>query len=317
MFEALKALDSIRLNFSENGLFVLNISIAFIMFGVALGIKLEHFTNLARNKRVPAIGLISQYFLLPFFTFILVVFLNKFITPTIAMGMILVASCPGGNISNFLSALSRGNAALAVSLTAIGTVFAVVFTPLSFYIWGSLYTNYVSLIDSGSLLRPLEISPVKMFETVILILGIPICLGMAFNHYYPKSTKKIIKPIKTVSLIFFILFIVFAFQNNYYYFIHYIKYIFIIVLIHNGFSLLIGYFFSRSLKCSEIDCRTISIETGIHNSGLALVLLFNPKIFPPSMAIGGMMFVAAWWGLWHIISGLMLAGFWSQRIPKN
>jgi bile acid:Na+ symporter, BASS family len=317
MYEALKALDSIRLNFSENGLFVLNITIAFIMFGVALGIKVEHFQNLAKNKRVPAIGLISQFFLLPVATFVVVVIFNRFITPTIAMGMILVASCPGGNISNFLSALSKGNAALAVSLTAIGTIFAIFFTPMNFYIWGSLYTNYISQVSAGHLLRPLEINPVKMFETVVLILGIPITLGMIYNYYYPKSTQKILKPVKTISLVLFVLFIVFAFQNNFYYFIHYIKYIFIIVLIHNGLGLFIGYFFSKSLKCSEIDCRTISIETGIHNSGLALVLLFNPKIFPPTMAIGGMMFVAAWWGLWHIISGLGLAAYWSVRVPKN
>jgi BASS family bile acid:Na+ symporter len=164
MYEALKALDSIRLNFSENGLFALNLTIAFIMFGVALGIKVEHFKNLAVNKRVPAIGLLSQFLVLPIATFVVVVVLNKFITPTIAMGMILVAACPGGNISNFLSALSKGNAALAVSMTAIGTILAIVFTPINFYIWGSLYTNFISQVDSGSLLRPLEINPVKMFD---------------------------------------------------------------------------------------------------------------------------------------------------------
>jgi BASS family bile acid:Na+ symporter len=110
---------------------------------------------------------------------------------------------------------------------------------------------------------------------------------------------------------------VFAFNNNYYYFIHYIKFIFIIVLIHNTVGLFSGYLFSKSFGCSETNSRTIAIETGIQNSGLALVLLFNPKIFPPDIAIGGMIFVAAWWGIWHILSGLVLAGFWSRHVPKN
>jgi BASS family bile acid:Na+ symporter len=317
MYEALRALDGIRLNFSEKGLFALNLALAFIMFGVALGIKVEHFKNLAINKKIPVIGLLSQFVVLPAVTFVLVVLLHKLITPAVAMGMILVASCPGGNISNFLSAMSKGNAALAVTLTAIGTIIAIVFTPLNFAVWGGLCTNLIYHADSGSLLRPLEINPFKMFETVIILLGIPISLGMAFNHYFAKLTQKILKPVKTISLLCFILFIVFAFQNNYYYFIHYIKFIFIIVLIHNAVGLSSGYFFSRSFGCGEINSRTIAIETGIQNSGLALVLLFNPKIFPSDIAIGGMIFVAAWWGIWHILSGLALAGYWSKRVPKN
>ncbi len=317
MYEALKALDAIRLNFSEGGLFVLNLVLAFIMFGVALGIKVEHFKNLAVHKRIPVIGLFSQFILLPLVTFLLVVSLSKFITPAVAMGMILVASCPGGNISNFLSAFAKGNAALAVTLTALGTILAIVFIPLNFSFWGGLYIKFIGHSESGSLLRPLEISPTKMFETVVLLLGVPLVIGMWFNHYFKDLTQKIFKPIKTISLIFFVSFIVFAFHNNFNYFILYIKYIFIIVLIHNGISLLTGYFFARSLKCDEITSRTISIETGIHNSGLALVLLFNPKIFPLDLAIGGMIFVAAWWGIWHILSGLMLAGYWSLHGPKN
>jgi BASS family bile acid:Na+ symporter len=317
MYEALKALDAIRLNFSEGGLLILNLVLAFIMFGVALGIKVEHFKNLAVHKRIPVIGLISQFILLPFVTFLLVAALNKFITPAVAMGMILVASCPGGNISNFLSALSKGNAALAVTLTALGTILAIVLIPLNFAFWGGLYTQFFGHTGSGSLLRPLRIDPVKMFETVVLLLGIPLIIGMLVNHYLKNLTEKIFKPIKTLSLIFFVAFILFAFHNNYHYFILYIKYIFIIVLIHNGISLLTGYFFAKSLRCDEVTCRTISIETGIHNSGLALVLLFNPKIFPLDLAIGGMIFVAAWWGIWHILSGLIIAGFWSFHGPKK
>ena len=316
MYEALKALDGIRLNFSEKGLFTLNLALAFIMFGVALGIKVEHFKNLAINKRIPIIGLLSQFIVLPAATFILVVLLNGIITPTVAMGMILVAACPGGNISNFITSLAKGNAALAVTLTGLGTILAIILTPFNFALWGGLYTNSVSHV-AGTLLRPLEINPVKMFETVFILLGIPLAMGMTFNHYFPRLTEKIMKPIKLLSILCFILFIVVAFKDNYNYFILYIKYIFIIVLIHNLLGLISGYYFSRLLGCGEFNNRTISIETGIHNSGLALVLLFNPKIFPADIPIGGMIFVAAWWGIWHILSGLALAGYWSRHAPKN
>jgi len=67
------------------------------------------------------------------------------------------------------------------------------------------------------------------------------------------------------------------------------------------------------MRLPQIDRRTIAIETGIQNSGLGLALIFNPKIFPPDMELGGMAIIAAWWGIWHIVSGLSLAWFWSRR----
>lgn len=106
------------------------------------------------------------------------------------------------------------------------------------------------------------------------------------------------------------------FRNNYDFFLRHIKFIFIIVLIHNGLAFLTGYSFSTITRRSPYDRRAITIETGIQNSGLGLVLLFNPKIFPGDLELGGMAFITAWWGLWHIISGLSLAGILSF-IPLN
>lgn len=116
-------------------------------------------------------------------------------------------------------------------------------------------------------------------------------------------------------MLVFAAFVILAFRNNYQYFIRYINWILIIVFIHNAMALMTGYWFSRSFKLNRTDSRTISIETGIQNSGLGLVLLFNPKIFPPELNMGGMAFIAAWWGIWHILSGLGIAFFWSKVRP--
>ncbi len=317
MYESLKVLDGVRLNFSSGGLLVLYLTLAFIMFGVALQIKVEHFKNIWNNKKLPAIGFVSQFFVLPAVTFLLIIVFNRFISPTVAMGMILVASCPGGNVSNFVSALARGNAALSVTLTAIATISAMLLTPLNFWLWGGLYTKYISMINSESLLRQLEIHPIYVFQTIFILLGIPLLLGMLFNHYFQKITLKITKPIKTVSILFFAAIVVVMFKSNYEFFFKYIKYIFIIVLLHNAVALLSGYLFSSAFRCGETVKRTITIETGIQNSGLALALLFNPKIFPADLANGGMAFIAAWWGIWHILAGLLIAGIWSNWKPKN
>jgi BASS family bile acid:Na+ symporter len=154
-----------------------------------------------------------------------------------------------------------------------------------------------------------------MFQTVILLLGIPVFLGILMARKMPGLTVKIKKPIKTVSLLLFAAFVIMAFQNNYEYFIQFIEWIFLIVLIHNTMALFSGYWFARSSGLSRLDSRTISIETGIQNSGLGLVLLFNPAIFPPELHMGGMAFIAAWWGIWHILAGMGIAAFWAYIRP--
>jgi len=313
MLEALKTMDTVSLRFSQDGLLVLNLTLAFIMFGVALGIKTEHFTRLLRDPRSVIVGYLSQFFLLPAITFVVVVMLRNVITPTVAMGMILVASCPGGNISNFMSSLAKGNAALSVSLTALATLSAIFMTPLNFAFWGGLFLE-VYQHSGAELLQPLKIDPIEMFKTVFILLGIPLVLGMLFAHYLPKITKAIIKPLKIISILAFFAMVVILFKSNYDFFLQFIKYIFLIVLLHNLVALSTGFSFASITRRSPFDRRAITIETGIQNSGLGLVLLFNPNIFPPEMMIGGMAVVTAWWGIWHILSGLTLAGIWS-RIP--
>lgn len=311
MHSSLEILDHVRLNFSPSGLFFLNIALAFVMFGVALDIKPENFEELVKRPKSAIVGFISQTFLLPAFTFLLVLMINP--TPTIALGMILVAACPGGNISNFISSLARGNVALAISLTAISTSLAVFFTPFNFALWGGFYIDFYNAHSAESLLRPLEIDKYQMFQTVFILLGIPVITGLLVAKYFPQLTEKIKKPINKGSLLFFVGMVIAMLTANFNQFISYVHLVFIFVLLQNGVAMATGYFFGKINKLSQTDQRTLAIETGIHNSGLALALIFNPKIFPAEMELGGMAIIAAWWGIWHIISGLAVAYFWSRK----
>ena len=155
MKEALEVLDHVRLNFSPTGLLALNITIAFIMFGVALDIKFEHFKELVMRPKSVLIGIISQFLVLPAVTYLFILVLNP--TPTVALGMLLIAACPGGNVSNFMSAMAKGNLALSVSLTGIATLAATFMTPINFALWGRFYINFYNNASDHEILVPIEI----------------------------------------------------------------------------------------------------------------------------------------------------------------
>jgi BASS family bile acid:Na+ symporter len=316
MYEHLQTLDNIHINFSAGAMHSVNIVLAFVMYGVALGIRPQTFKNILLFPKSALIGLFAQAIALPAITFLLVVLFNQWITPMVAMGMILVAACPGGNISNFMSQLSRANTELSISLTAVGTVVTPILTPFNFWLWGSFYVNFVNK-RAGDALQTLYIDHVQMFETVLLLLGVPLLLGILTVKYLPKIARKMKKPLQYLSILFFMAMVVIAFNNNLKIFWSNIFiYIFILVLIHNSAVLGTGYGLARLFKVSAKDRRALTIETGIQNSGLGLVLLLNPNIFPPEIAIGGMVLVTAWWGIWHIVSGLSISFYWSRRAAK-
>jgi BASS family bile acid:Na+ symporter len=312
MYETLSSLDHIRLNFNAEGLHALNIAIGVLMFGVALEIKMSQFKDLINNPKSALIGFGSEFLVLPFLTFLLTIILKDYLTPTVALGMILVAACPGGNFSNFISSIAKANVALSVSLTAIATIGAVILTPLNFSLWGNWAINIYSHADAATLVRPLEIDVFQMFKTVFIILGMPLIIGLFISNKYPKFTEKIVRPVKQVSMVIFTIVIILAFVKNSEHLGGYMKYVFVIVLVHNALALSTGYLIGKSFKLPVADRKTLAIETGIQNAGLALALIFNPKIFPPEMELGGMAIIAAWWGIWHMLAGLILAGYWTK-----
>jgi BASS family bile acid:Na+ symporter len=270
------------------------------MFGVALGIKPAHFYQLRNEKKALITGLLSQYLLLPVLTILIIYVLQP--EYDIALGMILVAACPGGNASNFFSMLAKGHVALSVTLTAITSLFCFVITPLSFFFWASLVPALSQYI------KTFEISFLDLFLNISAILLLPLLAGMAFTHYFPKTSEKISRILRTISILILVSFIIVAFINNLDVFKTHILSVFWLVLLHNGLGLFGGYSFSRVLKNKETVNRTVAIETGIQNSALGLVLIFT--FFQGN---GSMALVAAWWGIWHLISGFAFAYFIQRK----
>lgn len=314
--EIIQHLDAIDVTMG-GGSNLLNVVLALVMFGVALGIKPATFIDIIRNPKSIITGIVCQLVLLPALTLVLIICLGNFISPMIALGMILVASCPGGNISNFITSLSRGNTELSVSLTAFNTAACVFTTPMNFSFWGGLYLKFA---EKRMVLPELDIPFWEIFKSIVILLGIPLVLGILCAQYLPKVTAKIKKPFQYFSIAVFIVMVIAIFAGNFDAFMKCIKYIFLVVLIHNLLALGIGFGTSTALKLPYKDRRTVTIETGIQNSGLGLILLLNPAIFPDSGAWannGGMLVITAWWGVWHIISGLTLAYAWKIRGRKE
>ena len=313
MKEQLEGLSDLTINFGEGGMMIVNIILAFVMFGVALGIKTSTFKEVFKKPKSVIVGVLMQWVGLPLVTFLVALALNQWITPMIALGMILVACCPGGNISNFISSLSKGNVELSVSMTAITTAFAPIVTPFNFWMWGNLYTYIVSVKQD---IPELSIPFLPMLYQILLLLGLPIVLGLLFSRRHPNATKKITKPAQVLSILLFVGMVVVSFSQNWQIFIDNIIYVFFIVLVHNACALATGYFGGRLAKLPIKDCRSMTVEIGIQNSGLGLVLLFNPVIFPPEIwhqHYGGMLLVTAWWGIWHIVSGLTVAYLFRRK----
>ena len=286
--------EPLHINFSGDNLIALNICLAFIMFGVALNIKKSHFIQLAGEKKAIFTGLFSQLIIVPAMTFLLAITLP--VSAGTAMGMILVAACPGGNVSNFFSMMAKGNVALAVTLTAVSSVLAFLITPFNFFFWASLIPSLSGEIKS------LEVGFLQLLGNMTLVLLLPLLIGMWVSEKYENINIKIGKPVRILSVLILSSFIALAFYNNREAFLTHISSIFWIVFIQNGLALIVPYFFSKIIGNTEAVNRTIAIESGIHNSGLGLILIFTFFNGNFQMAL-----IAAWWGIWHLISGFSYA----------
>jgi len=293
-----ESIDALRLNLGEGGLLVMNISLAVIMFGVALELSINDFKRVVKDPKSTIVGILSQFLFLPAITFLLVLFFEPH--PSMALGMFMVAACPGGNVSNFFSLLAKGNAALSVSMTAIVTTSAIIMTPFNFTLWASLYE------PTNIILRDIHISLWEVFKIIGLILGIPLILGMVVRHYRERVAKRISGWIKGFGIIFFAGFVLVAFGMNFENFLSYVHLVIGLVFFHNAFALSGGYSLASIFNLPYQDRKSIAIETGIQNSGLGLLLIFN--FFE---GLGGMALVAAWWGIWHIVTGLGIGWYWS------
>jgi BASS family bile acid:Na+ symporter len=293
-------IDDIKINFDSSGLWVLNIAIGIIRFGVALGISIEDFKRLFKNPKIVFVGVLSQFILLPAATFLAILIIKPH--PSFALGMMMIAACPGGNVSNFFSKMAGGNAALSVSLTAFATLICIFMTPFNLHFWGSLYE------PTNAILQTVELNPYDLFKLVLLILGIPLIAGMLIKHHHSVMASKMEKVLKPLSMLVFIALIFIAFSQNLNIFMDHIHHVLFLVIFHNIFAFIIGYYTAKSFGLDKKDMKTISMETGIQNGGLGLLLIFG--FFE---GLGGMALLAAFWGIWDVFSGRALATYWGRK----
>lgn len=276
----LTPLDQVTINFSTDALWGLNIALALVMYGVAMDISPSDFKQLLFRPKPIIVGLLSQFILLPLVTFMLIWILKP--SPSIALGMILVAVCPGGNISNFMTHLAGGNNALSVSLTAFATVLAIFFVPFNLELWGGMYP------PTATLLKKVALHPMDIFWTIVFLLIVPLIFGMLTRYYAMRFVLKVAPYFKVGSIFVFVLLVILAFINNLEIFFSYIHYVFALVLVHNALAVFSGFSIAKLTGLSTRNTKTIAIETGIQNSGLGLLLIFT--FFE---GLGGMALVTA------------------------
>lgn len=296
--------DEIRLNFNPASLMLLNGVLAFLMFGIALDTKVEDFRRVARMPWAMTVGIAAQFLVLPAVTFALTLLLG--VGPSIALGMILVACCPPGNISNILTYRAKGNVALSVSMTAISNAISVVLMPLNFAFWGGMHPT------AAGLLKTIALDPLEMVGHIIAIIGIPFMLGAWCAHQFPRATARFKKPVGIASFLALIGFIIGAIAGNWRFFLDYVGLVLLAVVLHDAIAFATGYLCARATGLKDYERRAVTMEVRIRNAGLGLVLIFS--FFG---GLGGMAVVAGVWGFWDIIAGLALASAWGRKAPKE
>ncbi len=292
--------DVLRINFDPNQMIILNIAMAFLMFSVALDVRISDFRKVVSFPKPIFVGMLAQYLLFPIFTLFIIYIFKPPVS--IALGMVLVSGCPSGNITNFLVHFARANVALSITLNAIIILAATIVTPASFFFW----SKYVP--ESEAVRKSFQIEFWQMAKIIVTLILAPLVFGMFLNARFADFTEKIRTWVQRISLVIFFAILIFAFLGNLENVKNYLGFVFLLVLVHNGVALSSGYFLAKMFRLSENDSRTLAFETGVHNTALGLILIF--QFFN---GLGGMALIAAWWGIWDLVSGVSLARFWRGR----
>jgi len=294
------SLDAVLIQIDATGQMILGLVLALIMFGVALDLRFSDFGEVMRKPLAPLSGLVAQLVLLPAVTWAITMIMQPL--PSVALGMMVVAACPGGNLSNLMTHMARGNTALSVSMTGISSLLAVITTPLNIVFWASL--NPATAV----LLRQVSVEPVAFIGSTVLLLGVPMVLGMTTVRFWPRLAERLRRPFQILSFLFLIVFIIGATASNAAHLTAFIVQILPLVALHNTVAVLLGWLTARVWRLSDFDTRAMTIEVSMHNSGLGLALILNHFD-----ALGGAALIAAGWGVWHIVSGWALAAWWKRK----
>ena len=296
-------IDDVVLNFTPGSLIALNIVLGLIMFGIALDTAPSDFKAVAKAPKAMIIALAAQIILLPAVTFGLTLLLN--VQASIALGMILVACCPPGNISQVLTYRSGGNVALSVSMTAVSNVVYIFLLPISLAFWGGLHPT------AGELVRSVSLNGWQMLLEIFLIIGVPFFAGLLIRAKLPRFAAKVQPYARWVSLLGLVGFIAAALIGNWAIFMAFIGVVLLAVFLHDAVALGLGYASARIGGLGVRDRKAITFEVGIRNAGLGLGLVF--AFFG---GLGGMAVVAGWWGIWDIVAGLTVATLWARHTKR-
>jgi BASS family bile acid:Na+ symporter len=287
------------MHFDPAALIVLNAILACMMFGVALSLKIDDFARILRDPRAPLVGLLAQFLMLPAATCLLTWVFD--VEPELALGMILVAACPGGTFSNIMTWIGRANVAASVSMTAVSSLAATVLTPFNFAFYGWLNPQTRALVTE------IALDPLNILMLVAAVLALPLVLGMLTARHAPRFAHRAQKPLRLASLFVLLGFVAIAFAQNMDVFLANTDRIVALVVGQNALALGLGAAAGYAVHLTRADRRAVTMEVGIQNSGLGLSILFT--FFPQA---SGMILIAAFWGSWHLISGLTLALLWSR-----
>ena len=283
---------------------ILSLVLATMVFAVALEVKPDDFRRVMQTPRAVLCGLIPQFILLPVGTWLATLALD--LPPNIEVAMILVASCPGGSLSNVVTHFGRGNTALSVSISAAASLIALIATPFNFS-W-----MVASNPNTASWLKVLAIDPSDIWISLVLLLALPMSLGLIVATRFPGFTAKIQKPLANFALFMLLTFIVAGLFKERQLLNFALLPLLLIVVLHNASGLFFGWITSIAMRVSERDRRAVMIEGGMQNAGLALGIIavqFNSDL--------GMVTLASLWGIWHIVSGMTLAKFWRRKDAKQ
>ncbi len=268
--------------------------LSLIMLGMGITLEKEDFLRIKRMPFVVLAGVILQYTIMPFLGFSLAQILN--LPPALSYGVILVSCCPGGTASNVICYLAKADVALSVTLTTISTLLAVVLTP------------YLSYLLMGS---RVDVNAWGLFLSTLQVIVIPVILGLFLKNYLPKTTAKILPfapPIAVISIVLIVSSVIGKGKAS---FLSAGVELFTAVILLHGLGFLMGYLISVLLFKNQRVARTISIEVGMQNSGLGVVLA-KLHFADPMTALP-----AALSSLCHSLMGSSLASVWARKKAKN
>ena len=292
-------LDTLRIVLDPVGQAGVALSLVLVMFSVALGLRVEDFTFLRSKPLLFAGGVVSQVVILPLVTFLLILVLRP--AASIALGMIVVACCPGGAVSNLLTYLSRGHVAASVTLTATSSLLAAILTPTSILFWSQAYE------PTAALLQTLDVNPLIFVAQTTFLLAVPLVLGMIVAAKAPDVAARIRRRTTVLGVSVLVGVIIYGIAYFFPVLVPALPLLGGVVVLHNAIAFVTGALAGRALSRISATRRALTFEIGIQNSGLALVILLSQL-----KGLGGAAAIAAVWGVWHLIAGGLLTVFFRQ-----